>query len=195
MFGTWVTIANFLTLTRILVLPFALLTLHYRSWPFVFLTILWMFLSDFLDGFIARKRNEVTLVGSILDPIADKIVVIGLFLFFYQLEICPLYYLALVLFRDISQLSVVPVLLFWKKIIFYVKPKKIPKWGTALNFCLLALYGYYYFANSESYKIPESIRFLEVLLLMVSSIIEVYILYGFWPRFIAIYQGHHDTFE
>jgi len=59
------------------------------------------FLSDLLDGLIARKTNKITELGKIIDPIADKILVgvIALNLFF--IHQIPTYYLIIVLLRDI----------------------------------------------------------------------------------------------
>lgn len=71
-------IANQLTLVRIIAIPLYLVFLYInREWSNVTATIIFIIagVSDFLDGFIARKYNMVTDFGKILDPIADKILV------------------------------------------------------------------------------------------------------------------------
>ena len=81
---------NRLTLVRMLMIPVVVLTLyfsentpeallpyqgylgHIACWIFVIASI-----TDFLDGYIARKRNIVTVFGSFLDPIADKFLIVS----------------------------------------------------------------------------------------------------------------------
>ncbi len=71
-------VANQLTIVRIVAIPLYLLVLYInRDWSNVLATIIFIIagLSDYLDGYIARKYNMVTDLGKILDPIADKILV------------------------------------------------------------------------------------------------------------------------
>ncbi len=72
------TLANKLTILRIVLLPFfaAAIALARESIGFV-LAALVIFIcigaSDYLDGYFARKRGEKTRLGSVLDPVADKL--------------------------------------------------------------------------------------------------------------------------
>ncbi|MGE3181637.1 MAG: CDP-diacylglycerol--glycerol-3-phosphate 3-phosphatidyltransferase [Phycisphaerae bacterium] len=47
---------------------------------------LWLFvaaaISDFLDGMLARKLNQITIFGRVIDPVADKLLICGAFVFF-----------------------------------------------------------------------------------------------------------------
>lgn len=82
---------NRLTILRMLLIPLVVLSLyfvdrphhgtgtiptwvlsHFAAWTFVLASI-----TDFFDGWIARKRNIVTVLGSFLDPIADKFLVVS----------------------------------------------------------------------------------------------------------------------
>lgn len=58
--------------TPVWLIPYAHLLGHVACWIFVVASI-----TDFLDGYIARKRNIVTVFGSFLDPIADKFLVVS----------------------------------------------------------------------------------------------------------------------
>jgi CDP-diacylglycerol--glycerol-3-phosphate 3-phosphatidyltransferase len=67
----------------------------------VLLFFLGAFVSDLLDGFVARKFNQITEFGKIIDPLADKIFVIMIILQLYWMEEIPAYYFWIVIIRDI----------------------------------------------------------------------------------------------
>ena len=58
-------------------------------------------LTDILDGLIARKRNEVTEFGKIIDPLADKIVIATLVIRLFAIGEISGYYLFMILTRDL----------------------------------------------------------------------------------------------
>lgn len=57
-------------------------------------------LTDFLDGKIARGRNLITDFGRLMDPIADKILVIAAFLAFVELKIIPAWMIIVIIARE-----------------------------------------------------------------------------------------------
>jgi len=70
--------ANLITLARIgLIIPFTLLFLTDASWALkaAFAVFVLASLSDFLDGWVARARGEVSALGAALDPLADKLLI------------------------------------------------------------------------------------------------------------------------
>jgi CDP-diacylglycerol--glycerol-3-phosphate 3-phosphatidyltransferase len=58
-------------------------------------------LTDFFDGYIARKYNLITDFGKLLDPIADKILVLSAFLAFVEMGIIPAWMVAVVILREL----------------------------------------------------------------------------------------------
>lgn len=56
--------------------------------------------TDFLDGWLARKRREVSDFGKIMDPLADKILVLAVFLSFVELRIVPAWMVMLIIVRE-----------------------------------------------------------------------------------------------
>lgn len=67
---------NKLSLLRIILVPFFIFFYLYRAIPHSILiaTIILVFaaFTDFLDGYLARKNNQITDLGKLLDPVADK---------------------------------------------------------------------------------------------------------------------------
>lgn len=57
--------------------------------------------TDFLDGFIARERNISTDFGKLMDPIADKILILAAFIAFVELGIVPAWMVVIIVLREI----------------------------------------------------------------------------------------------
>ncbi len=97
-------VPNILTMSRILIIPviFALLLFKkeiygvYASVFFVLATF-----TDFIDGYIARKKKLVTNLGIFLDPLADKLLVITILVMLIPLNRIPAWIVAIIIFREI----------------------------------------------------------------------------------------------
>jgi CDP-diacylglycerol--glycerol-3-phosphate 3-phosphatidyltransferase len=75
-------IPNILTLGRLVLAVVLFVLLALRTWMATSLIVFIIAAStDWLDGYIARRRGETTTLGRILDPFVDKVVVIGAFIF------------------------------------------------------------------------------------------------------------------
>lgn len=69
---------NILTISRIAVIPFIFLSVYFTSifWAFgAGILFIAASITDYLDGYLARARNETSAFGRLLDPIADKLLV------------------------------------------------------------------------------------------------------------------------
>lgn len=81
---------NILTLSRFFIstIVFVLIKFGDSLWLSIgFVVFVVACITDYYDGEIARKRNQITAFGRIADPFADKFLVIGCFLFLYERNI------------------------------------------------------------------------------------------------------------
>jgi CDP-diacylglycerol--glycerol-3-phosphate 3-phosphatidyltransferase len=62
--------------------------------------------TDWLDGYLARKHGQTSALGALLDPIADKVLVLGMFLAFVQLELVRAWMVLVILIRELLITSV-----------------------------------------------------------------------------------------
>ncbi|MBR2831719.1 MAG: CDP-diacylglycerol--glycerol-3-phosphate 3-phosphatidyltransferase [Oscillospiraceae bacterium] len=99
------TTANKLTLLRVFLIPVFMIVL-YLGFPgsnYVALAIFVIAsLTDFVDGYIARSRNEVTDFGKFMDPLADKVLVFAALLWFTQRGMMPAWAVLIVLARELA---------------------------------------------------------------------------------------------
>jgi len=99
-------IPNILTLSRIVIVPFFILSFLNENHSIRILSIILFFFgsfSDFLDGYIARKYNLITDFGRIIDPLADKILILTAFFVLNKIypTYVPLWMVSLIFLRDI----------------------------------------------------------------------------------------------
>lgn len=96
---------NTLTMLRI-VLAFAFVFflfvggLFYKSLALA--TFLLASLTDLLDGFLAKRNNQITDFGKLMDPIADKILVLSAFIAFVELGIIPAWMVVVIILREVA---------------------------------------------------------------------------------------------
>ncbi|MDQ6994472.1 MAG: CDP-alcohol phosphatidyltransferase family protein [Mariprofundaceae bacterium] len=100
MFQRVLSIPNILTLLRILMTPVIVyMVLSKQAWWAVSLMVI-AGITDMLDGAIARYFNQRTTVGAYLDPLADKILLVSLFVSLFFVGKVPLFLFLAVVFRD-----------------------------------------------------------------------------------------------
>ncbi len=98
---TWPTIINGLTISRIILgLPIIIALKNGNNDIFILLLILGA-LSDFLDGYWARKHNHQSVLGAKLDPLADKILLIGPMIWLVHENLVPLWAIWLIISREL----------------------------------------------------------------------------------------------
>jgi CDP-diacylglycerol---glycerol-3-phosphate 3-phosphatidyltransferase len=98
-----VNLPNALTALRILLVPLLVVVLLTRLEHGLFLGA-GIFglgvLTDYLDGYFARRRNQVTRLGILLDPLADKLLTASAFLSLVELDAVPAWMVMIILGRE-----------------------------------------------------------------------------------------------
>ncbi len=102
-------IPNQLTLFRLLVLPFTLISMMYRQHDMAFWLFLAAAVTDGFDGLIARRFNQKTALGAFLDPIVDKLFLSSAFFVQALIGAIPWWLTILVLSRDVIIVTTVLV--------------------------------------------------------------------------------------
>ncbi len=92
---------NKLTMFRIILVPvtMALILLEHPVWAGIVFAV--ASITDFFDGYIARKYNLITSFGKIMDPLADKILVFGALLCFIQNGTINVWPVAIIIAREL----------------------------------------------------------------------------------------------
>jgi CDP-diacylglycerol--glycerol-3-phosphate 3-phosphatidyltransferase len=96
---------NALTALRIFLVPLLVVVLLTRAEHHVFLgaAIFGLAaLTDYFDGYLARRRNQVTRLGILLDPIADKLLTVAAFLSLVELGAVPAWMVMIIVGREFA---------------------------------------------------------------------------------------------
>ncbi len=72
-----ITLPTYVTLVRIILIPFIVLSMIAQNWPVAAVLFLLAGITDIIDGALARSLNEVSVLGSMLDAFADKLLLIS----------------------------------------------------------------------------------------------------------------------
>ncbi len=132
-----VNVANVITLGRLCVVPASVwLVLRGQTmWAF------WLFLaagaSDAVDGWLARRRGP-TAVGALLDPVADKALLVSMYVTLAAIHVLPDWLAILVVFRDVVIVGGVLALSVLAMPVV-IRPLMVSKLNTLLQILLVAV--------------------------------------------------------
>lgn len=131
-------IPNVISVLRIILVIPIMIAFWNEEYEVAFLLILIAGISDGIDGFLARFFNWRSRLGAILDPLADKILLICLFVVFAIKDLLPLWLMYLVVSRDIIILLGGFIYNFFIERI-EIRPLFISKMNTTLQIALALL--------------------------------------------------------
>ncbi|MHB1665057.1 MAG: CDP-diacylglycerol--glycerol-3-phosphate 3-phosphatidyltransferase [bacterium] len=139
---------NILTICRILIVPVIFALLFFKKEVYELYAALFFVLAmgtDFIDGYIARKRNIITTFGTFLDPIADKILVITILIMLIPLHRIPAWMVVIIIIREIF-ITGLRAIAGEKGLV--IPAGNIGKWKTSFQmfgiFFLLIYYNHFY---------------------------------------------------
>lgn len=129
---------NALTLSRIALAPLLILALKDHGYALALVIFLAAGVTDAADGYLAKRLNVISRLGAILDPAADKILLISAFVMLTLLGHIPFWLMLSVVFRD---LLIVGGYLAYTSLIGAVQmqPSPVSKLNTVVQIGLVAL--------------------------------------------------------
>jgi len=134
------TASNLLSIARMMVAPYMYMLISANEQKdIVYIIALFAYISDLLDGYLARARNEVTEWGKILDPLADKIFIGAICLGMLWSGQLSIWYIAVVLGRD---LLIVIAGIFFANTSNYVLPSTYVGKATVLTIGLVLVFAF-----------------------------------------------------
>jgi CDP-diacylglycerol--glycerol-3-phosphate 3-phosphatidyltransferase len=141
-------LANNLTLARIFIVPLLIVIFLYSTSKTSSLIAALIFglaaLTDWLDGYIARKQNIITSLGKFLDPLADKILVSITLIMLLSLNRVPAWMVAVIVAREVA---VTGLRIVVAREGIAIESSKLAKYKTAVQLlatgCLIIHYTYW----------------------------------------------------
>jgi cardiolipin synthase len=170
--------SNLLSISRLIIGLFLyILILHQHLIGAIILSII-AIITDYADGYLARKRNEISELGKILDPVADKVTVGLSSVALYQTYGLPLWVVIFIVGRDL-------LILFGSLILFekinQITPSELPG-KIAVAVISLLLLSYLFDFN----PVKKPLLILTILIIIISFLYYV-------VKFINIFRKKHQT--
>lgn len=131
-------IPNLLTVLRIAATPVLIMLLKYEMFPAALLLFVLAGVSDGLDGYIAKRFRYETRLGAILDPVADKVLLVSCFIVLTVMGHLPFWLLVVVVFRDLVIVGGCLLLVILEGSV-RMDPSRISKLNTVLQITLVTV--------------------------------------------------------
>lgn len=131
------TIPNLITIGRFILVPLVIMMIVQGQWPLAFALFVIAGLSDAVDGFLARRFDMKSELGAYLDPMADKALLVSIYVALAISGIIPAWLAILVVSRDMMIVSAV-VLSWVLDNPLEIRPFLISKLNTAAQIAFAA---------------------------------------------------------
>lgn len=137
-------LANILTILRMVLIPVFVIASVYQLHLLAFAVFVVAGVTDFLDGYIARYTDHVTDVGKFLDPMADKVMLISVYVILVldgigNTNMLPVWVTILVIFRDVF-IAIASLVIFFTTEVKTLQPSIAGKLSTFIQITTASLY-------------------------------------------------------
>ena len=134
---TLLTLPNVITFARLCAVPLSVWLVMEHQFAQAFFLFVAAGLSDAVDGWLARRNGGGNSVGALLDPVADKALLVTMYVTLAAVKVLPDWLAILVVFRDVVIVGGVVVLSLLGHSVL-IRPLYISKLNTALQIVLVA---------------------------------------------------------
>jgi cardiolipin synthase len=131
-------VPNFISLARLVAVPLIVYLILQASYGWAFWVFVLAGVSDALDGYIAKRMDQASYLGSFLDPIADKVLLVGVYLTLGHKGLIDDLVVILVVFRDLMIVGGV-FLLFIFRNHTRVEPILVSKFNTGAQLVFVTM--------------------------------------------------------
>jgi len=176
------TLPNRITAVRLMLAVGLFVLIAYEWWTTALVLFLLALASDLLDGYLARKRGEITAIGRILDPFADKIVIVGAFIFLmpYPVDLKP-WMVTLIVARELLVSSIRS----------FLESARIPfgaDWGGKIKMALQSLCVAWILATLSPGGVAPWVRVVRVVLIWLTVLATALSGLNYFRRAVHIIQ-------
>ncbi len=182
---------NILTLSRIIAVPIVVLLLLFESretcfWAAVVFTV--ASLTDWLDGYLARRWQIVTILGKFLDPLADKLIVMAALIMLIPLDRVPAWTVFVILARELI-VSGIRSIASSEGIV--IAASNLGKYKTIFQMIaivgLLLHYRYYWFFGLEFDFLHASMHYAGIFIYYISLFLTIWSGADYFLKFFKIF--------
>ena len=171
---------NYLTLFRVISIPIIIIAIipqtYLSNWIAVSLYIV-ACISDFLDGYFARKLKLETKLGKFLDPIADKVLVISIIFILVAIDKISGFFIYPALIIIIREILVSGLREFFAKSEISINVTNIAKWKT-----LIQMFSLGFLIIGDDFTLISYTMLLGEIGLTIASLITIYTGYKYFDK-------------
>jgi len=132
------TLPNLITIGRLLIVPLVIVMIGQERWGAAFILFVVAGVSDAVDGFLARRFNMQSEFGAYIDPLADKALLVSIYVTLAVIGVLPGWLAILVVSRDIMIVSAIIVSRLMERPVA-IQPIMVSKLNTAAQIAFAAL--------------------------------------------------------
>lgn len=158
-----VNLPNIITIGRLFLVPFVVAMILREQWPLAFFAFLLAGFSDAVDGFIARRFDMRSELGAYLDPLADKALLVSIYITLAVVLVLPSWMAIVVVSRDLMIVGAV-VLSWVLSNPVAINPSYLSKLNTAAQIGLAGLA-----LGAHAFAIEDHV-YLDELMLVVAAL-------------------------